>query len=68
MQYFAILLQYNTIETIAGEKIVAAMVKELKLLDTGAMKDKPVVVPIDPFKLTEFEKRAALDIVNMNMW
>ena len=66
MQYFAILLQYNTIETIAGEKIVAAMVKELKLLDTGAMKDKPVVVPIHPFKLTEFEKRAALDIVNIN--
>ena len=65
MQYFAILLQYNTIETIAVEKIVAAMVKELKLLDTGAMKDKPEVVPIHPFKLTEFEKRAALDIVNI---
>ena len=57
-------MQYNTIETIAGEKIVAAMVKELKLLDTGAMKDKPVVVSVDPFKLTKFEKRAALDIVN----
>ena len=65
MQYFAILLQYNTIETIAGENLVAAMVKELKLLDTGAMKDKPVVVSVDTFKLTKFEKRAALDIVNI---
>ena len=66
MQYLSIAILCNTIETIAGENLVAAMVKELKLLDTGAMKDKPVVVPIHPFKLTEFEKRAALDIVNIN--
>ena len=41
------------------------MVKELKQLNNGAMKGKPVVVPIDPSKLTKFEKRAALDVVNL---
>ena len=56
MQYFAILLQYNTIGTIPSEKVVAAMVKEFKLLDTETVKGKPVVVPIEPFKVIEFEK------------
>ena len=39
-----------------GEKAIAAMVKELKQLNNGAMKGKPVVVPINPSKLTKFEK------------
>ena len=47
------------------EKAIAAMVKELKQLNNGAMKGKAVVVPIDPSKLTKFEKRAALDAVNL---
>ena len=49
------------------EKTIAAMVKELKQLNNGAMRGKPVVVPvpIDPSKLTKFEKRAALDAVNL---
>ena len=47
------------------EKAIAAMVKELKQLNNGAMKGKPVVVLIDPSTLTEFEKRAALDVVNI---
>ena len=29
------------------------------------MKGKPVVVPIDPSKSTKFEKRAAIDAVNL---
>ena len=40
-----------------GEKAIAAMVKELKQLNNGAMKGKPVVVPINPSKLTKFEKK-----------
>ena len=48
-----------------GEKAIAAMVKELKQLNNGAMKGKPVVVPIDPSKLTKFEKSAALDAVKL---
>ena len=38
------------------EKAIAAMVKELKQLNNGAMKGKPVIVPINPSKLTKFQK------------
>ena len=48
-----------------GEKAIAAMLKELKQLNNGAMKGKHVVVPINPSKLTKFEKRVALDAVNI---
>ena len=41
-----------------GEKAIAAMVKELKQVNNGAMKGKPVAVPIDPSKLTKFEKKS----------
>ena len=41
------------------------MVKKVKELNNGAMKGKHAVVPIDPSKLTKFEKRAALDAVNL---
>ena len=39
------------------EWAIAAMLKELKQLNNGAMKGKPVVVPIDPSQLTKFEKK-----------
>ena len=39
------------------EKAIATMVEELKQLNNGAMKGKPVVVPIDPSKLTKLKKK-----------
>ena len=33
------------------EKSVTAMVKEYRQIDKGAMEGKPVVTPIDPYKL-----------------
>ena len=48
-----------------GEKSIATTVKEIKQLNNGAMKGRPVVVPINPLKLAKFEKRAALDAVNI---
>ena len=36
---------------IFGETEVAAMVKEFKQLDQGAIEGKPVVIPIDPKEL-----------------
>ena len=48
-----------------GERAVAAMVKELKQLNDGAMPGKPVVVPQDPDVLTEDEKESALEAVNL---
>ena len=40
-----------------GEEAIVAMVKKRKQLNNGAMKSKHVVVPIDPSKLTKFEKK-----------
>ena len=48
-----------------GERAIATMVKELKQLNNGTMKGNPVVVPIDPSKLTKLEKRYTLDAVNL---
>ena len=48
-----------------GERAVAAMVKELKQLNDGAMTGKPFVVPQDPDVLTEDEKESALEAVNL---
>ena len=42
------------------EKAIATMVKELKQLNNGVMKGKPVVVPIDPSKLSNFERKKKL--------
>ena len=47
------------------EKVVAAMFKELKQLDQGAMEEKPEVQGIDPSTLSEQEKREALEAVNL---
>ena len=41
------------------------MVKELKQLNKRTMKGKYVVVPIDLYKLTELEKRATLETINL---
>ena len=49
-----------------GEVAVAAMIKELKLLDQGAMECKPVVVPQDPDKLIIDKKRGPLEAVNLS--
>ena len=48
-----------------GEEVVAVMLKELKQLDQGAMPGKPVVIPIDVTKLTEKEKKEALNAINL---
>ena len=48
-----------------GEKAVAAMFKEFKQLDVGAMDGKPVIEPIDPKTLTTIEKEQALEAVNL---
>ena len=41
------------------------MVNELKQLNKRTMKGKYVVVPIDLYKLTELEKRATLETINL---
>ena len=48
-----------------GEKAMAAMFKELKQLNNGAMDGKPVIALIDPKLLTTVEKERALEAVNL---
>ena len=48
-----------------GKRAVAAVFKELKQLDEGAVPGKPAVRPIDPNTLTSDEKRKALSAVNL---
>ena len=48
-----------------GEKAIAAIFKELNQLDKGAKEGNPVVIPLDPYKLTTQEKREALEAVNL---
>ena len=48
-----------------GEKAVAAVFKELKQLDVGAMDGKPVITPIDVKTLTKTEKEQALEAVHL---
>ena len=48
-----------------GERAVAAMMKELIQLDKGAVKDKPVIEAIEYNKISEEERRKALDAVNL---
>ena len=48
-----------------GERAVAAIFKELKQLDEGAMPGKPVVQPIDINKLTVENRKAALNAINL---
>mgnify|MGYP000939170828 CR=1 FL=1 len=48
-----------------GEKAVAAMMKELIQLDRGAVENKPVIKPISYDKLSDEDKRKALDAVNI---
>ena len=48
-----------------GERAIAAMVKELKQLNDGAMPGKPVIGPIHPSKLSETSKKKAMNAVNL---
>ena len=48
-----------------GEKAVAAVFKELKQLDVGAIDRKPVIAPIDVKTLTRAEKEQALEAINL---
>ena len=50
---------------IFGQAAVAAMVKEFKQLDQGAVPGKPVVAPTDVNTLTPSEKKKALRAVNL---
>lgn len=48
-----------------GEKAIAAIFKELKQLNDGAMPDKPVVEAISFIDLSHKDKDKAVKIVNL---
>jgi hypothetical protein len=48
-----------------GEKAIAALFKEYKQLDEGAMKGKPVLAPINPDTLSYEQRKQALYAVNL---
>ena len=48
-----------------GQRAIAAMIKELKQLNYGAMDGKPVVEPIGPDSITAKEREEALEAVNL---
>jgi hypothetical protein len=48
-----------------GDKAVAAMLKEFKQLNVGAVPGKPVFGTVDPTTLNREEKRRALEAVNL---
>ena len=48
-----------------GQIAIAALFKELKQLDYGVMKGKPVVVPTDPDILSPNDKKQALEAINL---
>ena len=48
-----------------GEKAVAAMLKEPKPLDEGAMAGKPVIQPMHVNILTREDRRGALNAINL---
>jgi hypothetical protein len=48
-----------------GEEAIAALVKEFKQLDEGAIPGKRVVCPVDPGTLTKQEKIRALNTVTL---
>ena len=50
---------------IFGERAVAAIIKEFKQLNEGAMPGKPVIGPIDPTTLTRNDIKKALEAVNL---
>ena len=47
------------------ERAIAAIYKEFKQPNEGAVPNKPVVLPQDQLKLTREEKRRALEAVNL---
>ena len=48
-----------------SERAVAAMYKEFKQLNKGAMPGKPIVSPVDYHTLSDEDKRQALETVNL---
>ena len=48
-----------------GERAIAAMFKELKQLNDGAMPGRPVIAPIHPSKLNEKSKKKAMNAVDL---
>ena len=50
---------------IDKERSLAAMFKELKQLNDGPMKGKRVIAPIDPNKLTDAQKKRALESIHL---
>ena len=48
-----------------GEIDISAMIKEFKQLDEGDMPRKPVVIPLNPDKLTDEERRQKLEAANL---
>ena len=48
-----------------GESDISAMIKEFKQLDEGDMPIKPVVIPLNPDKLTDEERRQKLEAANL---
>mmetsp|Transcript_42936 Transcript_42936/g.62919 ORF Transcript_42936/g.62919 Transcript_42936/m.62919 type:complete len:101 (-) Transcript_42936:1236-1538(-) len=48
-----------------GECAIAAMMKELKQLNIGAVPGKPVIAPKDTRDLTEEDKKKSLAAVNL---
>lgn len=51
-----------------GEKAIAAIIKEFKQLNDGAIDGKPVVIPIDPKALSREEKRRAVSNMTCGFW
>ena len=48
-----------------GAKVTTAMLNEYKQLNIGPVQGKPVFGCIDPSKITNDEKRRALEAVNL---
>ena len=55
---------YEVIKTF-GKEAIAALVKEIKQLDEGAVPGKPIVEPIDQEILTQEEKDDAINMVTV---
>ena len=48
-----------------GEKAIAALIKEYKQLDQGAVKGKPVICAINPDDISLESKKKAMNVVNL---
>ena len=48
---------------VHGEDAIAALFKEFKQLNNGAVEGKPVIQPINPNDITAEERKRALDVI-----